>query len=162
MTADLLSTPKILDRLLEIHAARKAFALEEAELLTQLQKPKKDTVKPVPLTFGKNVITWGDGQALAIKGKGYKLVKALYEANKMRLKRETLGVIVWNCDLVRQNTFLLFFHWLSEKLERARFPYRLIPIKSKEKIKTVEHKAKGKPVKKRIQSEIIGAKLDIR
>jgi len=162
MTTDLLSTPEIVSRLLEIHTARKTFDHEEAELLARLNRQKITRRKPVPLTFGENFITWENGQALAIKGKGYKFVKALYEADKMRLKRETLGLIVWNCDLVRQNTFLVFLHWLSEKLERVHFPYRLIPIKSKEKIKIMAHKERGKPVKKRIQSEIIGAKLDIR
>jgi len=163
-----LSKSEIVAELLEIQAEREKIADavkrlddRQMELLIRLQSPKKATKKHIPLTFGKNVITW-DGGALAIKGKGYRFIKALFEADKMRLKREILGGIVWNNDLVRQNTFIVFLHWLAGKLEKAKFPYRLLPAKSKEKIKTVEHKAGEKPVKKRFQSEIIGAKLGIR
>jgi len=65
--------------------------------------------------------------------------------------------------LVRQNTFIVFMHWLSAKLENAHFPYRLLPIKSQEHyVVTDETFASGKPKRKRIRSEIIGVKLCIR
>jgi DNA-binding response OmpR family regulator len=162
MTAVALSKPEILARLWEIHSVRLGLDREEAELWTRLQKPKRNKAIPIELTFGKDIIQWGNGGALSIKGKGYKFVKSLYDADGMRLKRERLGMLVWKNDCVRQNTFLVFLHWLSEKLDEGQFPYRLIPIKSKERIEIVKYKMGEKPVKKRIQSEIIGAKLDIR
>ena len=91
----LLSQSEIVARLLEIHTVRKTFDAEEEELLARLQKQRSDVVKPVPLFFGKNIITWGDRQALVIKGKGYKLVRVLYEADKMRLKEATLDKLIW-------------------------------------------------------------------
>jgi hypothetical protein len=36
-------------------------------LWTRLQRPKGN--RPIELTFGKNIITWGSGQVLYIKGK---------------------------------------------------------------------------------------------
>jgi len=68
MNNALLSKSEIVARLLEIHAARVVLGIEEAELLTRLQKPKGDTVKPVPLIFGKNIITWEGEKALYING----------------------------------------------------------------------------------------------
>jgi len=159
MTAVALSKPEIIARLVEIHLARKAFDIEEGELLARLQRPKKDKDRPIELTFGKNIISWGNGQALPIKGKGYKFLKALYYADGMRLKEEILGRIVWDNDTPNHRNFTRYVLWLSEKLEKAHFPYRLIPAKSKEKIKTIENPNGGKPTKERIQSEIIGAKL---
>jgi len=161
-----LSKPEILARLLEIHAARLTLDHEEADLWERLQRPKWNTNRPIPLTFGKNTIVWGNGQVLYIKGKGHELIKSLYYADKMRLKRESLGKLVWNNDCVRQNTFIVFLHRLSEKLEKAKFPYRLFPTWSKERIKQngevwKDRSGTGKPGKKRLQSEITGAKLCI-
>ena len=120
--------------------------------------------KPVTLTFGTNVIRW-DGGALAISGKGYKFVKALYEADEMQLEIEALEKLVWMDDvelkgkIIKQNTFIKALQRLSETLERAKFPYRLFPIESKEKFEIVERKLGKKPITKRIQSRITGAKL---
>ena len=162
MTARPLSKSEIVAELLEIKAEQRRLGNRETELLTLLQNPKKKGAKKsVPLTFGKDVITWDRG-ALVIKGKGYKFVKALYDADKMRLKRELLGKVVWNDSLVNRHTFIVLFHWLSEKLEKAKFPYRLIPVKSKSRVETTLEIRKNKPVKKLIQSEIIGVKLGIR
>jgi len=172
MTAVSLSQPEIVARLLEIHTARRAFDVEEAELLTRLQKPKNNLVKSVPLTFGKNIITWGNGQALAIKGKGYKFVKTLYEADEMQLKIADIEELVWQAEendqdrTVSQHTFIVCLHRLSEKLEKAKFPYRLLPTRSKEKTENNGEKWKDKlgvekPGKKRVRSEIIGARLNI-
>jgi len=156
-----LTKPEILARLLEIHTARLAFDREEADLWARLQQPKGNTKRPIELTFGKNTIAWGNGQVLYIKGKGYKFIRALYYANGMRLKRDRLGRLVWDNDCVRQNTFIVFLHRLSEKLEMARFPYRLRPVKSKEQVQDTGKIRNGKPDKVRMQSEIMGAKLCI-
>jgi len=154
-----LTKPEIVARLLEIHVARKAFDIEEGELLAILQQPKGNTKRPIELTFGKDIITWGNGQALAVRGKGYRFIKALYFANGMRLKRETLGRIVWDNDLPSHRNFVRYILWLSGKLEKGQFPYRLLPVKSKERIESVDKPDGGKPIKKRIQSEIVGTRL---
>ena len=139
-----------------------ALDKEELEILTGKVRPEK----PVSLTFSKNVIRWEDG-ALAISGKGYRFVKALYEANDMRLEIAVLEEIVWKDDMeekgkvIRQNTFRVALLRLAEKLERAKFPYRLLPERSKEKHEVVKRKPEDKPTTKRIQSEIIGARLDV-
>ena len=162
-----LSKSEIVAELQEIQAERQKYAdaikrLEdrETELLTLLQNPKKATRKHVPLTFGKNVITW-DNEALAIKGKGYKFVKALYEARKMRLKEATLDRLVWNNELSSHDAFKEYMRWLATKLEKAKFPYRLIPVKSKGQIKSFLNPDSdaGKPLQKWIEPGIIGAKL---
>jgi hypothetical protein len=169
-TGALLSTPEIAARLLEIHTARKTFDVEEAELLARLQKPKNDTVKPARLTFGKNIIAWGNGKALAIKGKGYLLVKVLYEADEMQLSIADLEKFVWQVKdnnedkTVKQNTFLVCLRRLSEKLEKAKFPYRLLPTRSQERIENngeiwKDKSGIEKPGRKRFRSEITGAKL---
>lgn len=139
---------------------RKELLLEEAELFGRLQKPKKNSLSPsVPLTFGINVITWENGQALVIKGKGYKFVKALYEADKMRLREATLDRLIWK-DNVNHCNFKVFIRRLAEKLEKAKFPYRLLPVKSKPKVKQTRKKYKGnKPEMVFIPPEIIGVKL---
>ena len=151
---------EILARLLEIHTARLTFDREEADLWARLQKPKGNTPRPKELTFGKDIVTWGDGQALAIKGKGYRLIKALYFANGMRLKVATLGRVVWDNDVPKHRSFKEFIRKIAAKLETALFPYRLIPVKSREKVRNTGKLRKGKPEKRRIQSEIIGARLD--
>ena len=162
MTAVKPSQSEIVARLLEIHAARKVLDIEQTELLARLKNQGKTIEKPVPLAFGENAVTWGDGQVLVIRGKGYKFIKALYESDKMRIKKQQLERHVWGKDKVKHHTFTVLLHWLSEKLEIAKFPYRLLPTRSKEQIITVEHKEGEKPVKKRLQSEITGAKLVIR
>jgi len=161
MTAVPLSQPGIVAELLAIQAERRRLDKREMELLTLLQEPKKDSEKPVLLAFGRNVIRW-EGGALPIRGKGYKFVKALYEADQMRQKVRTLGKKVWNNPVVKQHTFIVALHWLAEKLEKAKFPYRLLPVRSQERFEVMERKKGKKPVTKRIQSEIIGAKLGIR
>ena len=165
MTAVSFSQSEIVARLLEIKAARRAFDVEEDELFGLLQNTKKRPAQPVPLTFAKNVITWGGG-ALPIKGKGYKFIKVLYEADKMRLKIARLEKTVWKDDIqkgktvaVKQNSFIVFLNWLAAKLEFAKFPYRLLPTRSKEKSEDTGEIRKKKPVKKRIRSVITGAKL---
>jgi len=166
MTVAPLSQPDIVAELFEIQAERRRLDERETELLTLLQTPKKGTKRPVCLVFGKNVIRW-DGGALAIMGKGYKFVKALYEADEMRLEIEALEALVWRDDMeekgkiVKQHTFVVALQRISEKLERAKFPYKLLPIRSKERHEIMERKPGKKPTAKRIQSEIIGAKLGI-
>jgi hypothetical protein len=167
MSAVSLSQPEIISRLLEIHATRKAFVVEETKLLAQLQESKNrgsknNTSLRVPLTFGKNAITWGEGQVLAIRGKGYKFVKALYEANKMRLKEDTLAKLVWEHKNPTHHNFKEFVRSTAEKLERAKFPYRLLPVMSKEKTEDTGKTHKGKPLLRRVQPEIIGVKLENR
>jgi len=154
-----LSKPAILARLLEIHTARLTLDREEADLWARLQKPKGDKGRNVPLTFGKNTITWGDGQVLYIKGKGYQFLKALYFSKGMRLTVAKLGKMVWGNEVLNHRSFTRYVLWLSEKLEKAQFPYRLLPAKSKERVETIEKPESGKPVKKRIQSEIVGIRL---
>jgi hypothetical protein len=156
------SQPEIISRLLEIHAARKAFIVEEKKLLTHLQESKNKTCNHVPLAFGKNAITWGEGQVLVIRGKGYKFVKALYEADKMRLKEETLARLVWEHKRPNHHAFKEFIRCTAEKLERAKFPYRLLPAMSKERTEPTGEMRNGKPVRVRIQPVIIGVKLDSR
>jgi len=158
MTTVQCSQPEIVARLWEIHTARKAFDAEETELLTRLQRTKGNTVKPVPLLFGKNVISWGNGQALVIRGKGYKLVKALYEAKKMRLKEAVLDQIIWK-GTVKHSTFVESVRRLAEKLEIGQFPYRLLPVKSMPKVESSGETHKGKPTLRYVPAEIIGVKL---
>ena len=160
MTAVSLSKPEIVARLLEIHVARKAFDIEEGELLARLQRPKGNTARPIELTFGKNIITWDNGQALSIRGKGFRFIKTLYYASGMRLKRERLGKMVWDNEMPNHHNFKEFIRKTAMKLEKALFPYRLIPVKSKEKVQNTGKTRNGKPEKVRIQSEIIGAKLE--
>lgn len=150
---------EIVSRLLEIHATRQALLQEETELLIRLQKAKEHTHPPVPLTFGNNVITWGNGQALVIKGKGYRFVQILYAAKRMRLKEETLDRLIWKSKLNHCN-FKVFIHRLAEKLEQSQFPYRLLPVMSKPKIEQSGDKNKNdKPERVYIPAEMIGVKL---
>ena len=170
MTASPLSKSDIVAELLKIQAEREKIADavkrlddREMELLTRLQNPKKATKKHIPLTFGKNVITW-DGGALAIRGKGYAVIKALYDAKKMRLREATLCPIVWSDGDSADNhdNFKELIRWLSEKLEKAKFPYRLLPVMRRERVENTGEMRNGKPVKKRIRSGIIGVKLRTR
>jgi hypothetical protein len=158
MTAVALSKPEIIARLMEIHSVRFGLDLEEAELWGRLQRPKREISRPVPLTFGKDIITWGDGQALVIRGKGYKIVKALYKADNMRLTEETLDRIVWN-GKVSHPTFTKYILRLAEKLEQANFPYQLLPMESEPKVETTGEVRNGKPIKRFIDAVIIGVRL---
>lgn len=153
------TTEEITTRILEISNEQERLATEMEELAAQLQKPIQKADRQVLLTFGKDVITWKKEQALVIKGKGYKLLKALYEAKKMRLKESTLDQLIWKGN-VKHHTFKEFIRRLAEKLEKAKFPYRLLPVKSKPKVKQTRKKYKGnKPEMVFIPPEIIGVKL---
>jgi hypothetical protein len=72
---------------------------------------------------------------LYIKGKGYLFVKALYEADGMQLEIADLEDLVWkvdekkNVEMVTSSTFRVLLHRLSTKLEKAKFPYRLLPTR---------------------------------
>jgi DNA-binding response OmpR family regulator len=160
MTAVALSKPEIIARLMELHSTIRAVDVEITELLTQLQRPQKDTVRPIELTFGKNLILWGNGHALVIRGKGYNFIRALYHANGMRLKEKTLGKIVWQDEMPDHHNFKEFIRKTAIKLEKTQFPYRLIPIKSKGRIHSTGKTRNGKPEMIRVQSEVIGARLD--
>ena len=162
-----LSKSEIVAELLKIQAERRQLADatkrlddREMELLTRLQSPKKAAKKHIPLKFEKNAITW-DGGVLAIRGKGYTVIKVLYEAKKMRLKEAALDQLVWNNELPSHDAFKEYIRWLATKLEKAKFPYRLIPVKSKGKIKAFlnPNSDDGKPLQKWIEPGIIGAKL---
>jgi hypothetical protein len=140
-----------------------ALNQEESEILTG----KQHTEAPILLTFCKKIITW-DGGALYISGKAYKFVKALYEADDMELDIPALEEIVWKQEIggeskviIKQNTFRVALLRISEMLEKAKFPYRLFPVRSEEKTEIVERAIGKKPATKRIQSEIIGARLGV-
>jgi hypothetical protein len=162
--------PENIVRLYAINAERRelrvrldALDQEEHEILTG----KQFTEKPIPLTFGKKIITWKGG-ALPIKGKGYKFVQALYEADGMEHDIPTIEEIVWRQEIsgeskvvIKHNTFRVALCRLAETLERADFPYRLFPVMSEEKIEIVERAIGKKPTTKRIQSEIIGVRLGV-
>jgi len=158
MTTASLSELEIVTRLLEIHAARRTFDVEEAELLALLKKQKRGATPPVKLTFGKNIITW-DGGFLYIKGKGYKFVKALYDTNSMKMKESVLGERVWGYEQSHKN-FKDMFYEIQEKLEKAKFPYQLLPVMSKDKtVPTGEKYPDGRPKLKHLRPVIIGVKL---
>jgi hypothetical protein len=89
-------------------------------------------------------------------------VKVLYEADKMRLKEDTLARLVWEHKRPNHHTFKEFIRSTAEKLERAKFPYRLLPVMSKERTEPTGETRNGKPVIRRIQSEVIGVKVDSR
>ena len=156
------------DRLLEIreerqalHARLVALDQEENEILTGTERTGK---KPVPLTFGKNVVAWGD-RKMPLKGKGYKFVKALYDAKKMRLKGGTLGKRVWGKDKEPQrHTFNVFIRWITEKLEKAKFPYLIKPVMRKGQVRQAEERRgrNNKPIKIYEPPEIIGVKMHVR
>jgi uncharacterized protein Usg len=163
MATNTLSKPEIVAELLEIKAEQKRLCDRETELLTLLQNPKKATKNHAPLTFGENIITW-DGGALAIRGKGYAVMKILYTAKKMRMREATLCPLVWSDGDSADNhsNFKELLRWLSEKLEKAKCPYRILPVMRREKVETTGEIRNGKPVKKRIRSGIIGVKLRAR
>jgi hypothetical protein len=159
-------------RVVEIFDRLEAIDLEEGELrsekimlrteLREILERRKHSKKPVPLTFGKNVIKWEGGE-LRIRGKCYKFVRSLYEANKMRLKEVTLGKRVWGRNgEPKHRTFNQFVHWLADKLEKAKFPYRLLPAMSKGRTRQAEEMRNNKPIKIHEPPEIIGVKLHVR
>ena len=154
---------EIFARLDAIELAERELRAERVVLLAELQErqeagKRKRTPPPVELKFGKNVITW-DGGTMYIKGKGYKFVKALYEANGMKLKEQTIGVRVWGYEQSHKN-FKDKFYQLQAILEKAKFPYRLLPVMSKEKtVPTGEKYPDGKPKRKHLRPVIIGVKL---
>ena len=64
-----------------------ALSCSSHPTILEVQKEGQAGVdKHCKLFFGKNVITWGNGQALYFRGKGYLFVKALYEADGMQLE----------------------------------------------------------------------------
>jgi hypothetical protein len=172
MTSLPTSQPEIVAELLAIRAecgrlvdAMKRLDERVSELLGRLENPDKATGRRIPLAFGKNTITWGTGNVLYIKGKGYKLVKALYEAEGMSLTEEIIGEIIWDTDpekseLPNHKNFKVFLLRLATRLEKEKFPYRLLPKRSKERFEETEKMQGNKPEVRRIQPEIIGARLD--
>jgi hypothetical protein len=173
MTAVLILQPEDVARILEIQKEERELSARLDILLSEGEKiiaGTEHTEKPM-LKFDKNVIRW-DGGTLAIRGKGYALVKILYESktemDEMVLDIATLEDTVWKDDvdekgkaLIRQNTFRVALLRFAEILERAKFPYKLLPVRSQE-IREITPNADGKkPLTKRIQSRIIGAKLGV-
>ena len=145
-----------------------ALDQEENEILTG--KMRSDMNQPVSLKFGKDVISWGNsGKALAIRGDGYRILKALYVADQNYLTREELEEIVWDkknlveddeARFVKQNTFRRAISRLAEKLEFAKFPYRITKVESDTQYEPTGKKFKsGKQKVKPIQPEIIGIRL---
>ena len=55
-------------------------------------------------------------------------VKALYEADMMRLQEKTLGRLVWHNAMPNHHGFKEFLRKIAEKLEKAKFPYRVIDL----------------------------------
>jgi len=149
-------------RLLEIKEERQALhqrlvALdqEETEILTRTKRTKKS----VELKFGKNVIRWEGGE-MKIRGKGYTFVTALYGADKMRLTEGTLGKYVWGKNREpKHKTFTEYVRGLALKLEKAKFPYHLLPAMSQGKTRQTNEIRNNKPIKIYEPPEIIGVKL---
>jgi len=158
MRSKKLSKSEIVARLHAINVEQVRLTDEATKLWTLLQKAKR-VEPPIPLTFSKNFITWDDGQVLLIKGKGYKFLKILYEAKGMRLKEATLDRLIWKGNVTHHN-FKEFIRRLAEKLEKAKFPYRLLPVENKAKVVQTGNVHKdNRPEKMFIPSEIIGVKL---
>ena len=153
-------------RLLEIQK-------EEQDLMTRLLALSREreeiltgTVRTdgALLTFEpkRRIIRWNGGD-IRLGKKGYKFIESLYFAKKRRLKIPTLEYKVWGEKVINRNTFRRFTHDLSTLLEKAKFPYRLIPAKSKERYeRTEERLPSGGHKVKRIQSVIIGISLGVR
>jgi len=125
--------------------------------------------EPASLNFGKDVITWGNGQVLAIKGDGYKILKALYCSDEKYLTKGELEELVWDKKklteesegrFVKQDTFLQAISRLAEKLESVNFPYRVIKVESETKYEPTGKKFKrgGEKIKP-LKPEIIGVRL---
>jgi hypothetical protein len=140
-----------------------ALSREREEILTKTKRAKK----PIELKFDKNLISWNGG-ALHIIGKGYKFLKVLYEAESMQLGIAVFEKSVWEINeadtdkMLKQATFIQFVRWLSKKLDTGNFPYILTQVKSEERTEDTGEMRNGKPVKMRIRSETIGAKLHTR
>jgi len=116
-----------------------------------------------PLTFGKNVISWGNGKALSISGNGYKLVKALYGASDMMLEESEVGLLLWDDDMPNRKNFKETVRRTMEMLEWAKFPYQLCWVKSEERYELSGAMLKsGRPEMRRVQSHIVGIRLDAR
>ena len=163
MTTVSLSQPEIVAELLEIQAERRRLEGRETELLTLLQEQNESIKNPVPLIFGKNVITW-EGGALSIRGNGYLFLKVLYEADGMQLTEDAICGMVWRQDKdPEHHTFKESVRWLTEKLEKARFPYQLLPVMSEGGTIPIGEKFRnGKQKLKHVRPEIIGVKLNAR
>jgi len=132
---------------------------QEREILTG----NMGSVDPTALTFGKNVISWGHGKALSIGGNGYKLLKALYGSDKMILDEPAVGLLLWNDDMPNRKNFKETIRRTMEALELARFPYRLLWVKSEERHEPTGAMLKsGRPEVRRVQPMIIGVRLDAR
>ena len=147
-------------RLLEIEKLTQALARERKAILMKAVRTecKEPVLAPIEFTFGKNIITWNGG-AVALAGVEYKIVKALYEAKNMRLKEETLGQRAWGKETTHE-AFKERVRCVTEKLEKAKSPYRLFSVMSKEKtIPTGEKYRNGKQKFKHLRPVIIGVKL---
>ena len=155
-----VSLPELIERKrhLEMEIAEIDRVIEAKALYSGKVRTRRLKSPVVPLMFGKNVITWGNGKALYIKGKGYKFVKSLYEVDKMRLKEATLDKIVWEGKVNHRN-FREFVRRLAEKLEKAEFPYRLKTVMSRPQIIRTGEIRNNKPVLRFVPPEIIGVKL---
>ena len=154
---------EIFVRLDAIELAEGKLRTERAMLHAELQetlepRKRKRTPPPIELAFGKNIITWDRG-AVALEGVSYKIVKALYDANGMKMKEGTLGRLAWGNEPAHKN-FTERIRRVSEQLEIAKFPYRMLSVMSKEKtILTGEKYPDGRPKFKHIRPVIIGVKL---
>ena len=150
----------------EMYERRDRLAAELATLDQMIKakvlragKGKQKHTPSVKLTFGKNVITW-DGGAVTLEGVEYKIVATLYAANKMRLKEATLGKRAWG-DEPTHRAFRERVRSVTEKLEKAKFPYRLLPVMSKPRmVLTGEKFPNGKPKQKCLRPVIIGFKFN--
>ena len=145
-----------------------ALDQEANEILTRTMR--SDMNQSISLKFGKDVISWGNsGKALAIRGDGYRILKALYDADQNFLTREKIEEILWDkkklveddeSHFVKQNTFCKAISRLAEKLEFAKFPYRITKVESDTQYEPTGKKFKsGKQKVKPIQPEIIGVRL---
>jgi hypothetical protein len=97
-----LSKESLLAKWQELDVALQAVARVWAELCAIVAPQPEDMpfaeIKP-SLTFGKNVISWGNGKALSISGNGYKLLAALYGADDMILDESEIGLLLWDDDM---------------------------------------------------------------
>jgi len=161
-----ISKEYLLAKKQELDIASQTVARLLAELCAAVapQSGDKSFAETTPsLTFGKNVISWGHGKALSIGGNGYKLVKALYGSDKMILDEPAVGLLLWNDDMPNRKNFKETIRRTMEALELARFPYRLLWVKSEERYERTGAMLKsGRPAVRRVQPMIIGVKLDAR
>ncbi|MCL2303891.1 MAG: hypothetical protein FWC43_00955 [Planctomycetaceae bacterium] len=117
---------KLLQTITDAIACLDTLAKERDTILTMIIPQGRPVLEFDP---DGRTIRWGT-ESVKLGAKSCQFIKTLWFAKKRRMKLVNLEPIIWGDRLVSSEVVRIFVHRLVARLEKACFPYKILPCKN--------------------------------